>query len=96
MNDSIKSNIPSNSGRLLKNILDISNVSQRVCAENMGWHDKYLSNFIYKPGEIEFGRNFSYNFLASIYHSLSINRQSIRSNEEFDKIIQYNNNLNLD
>ena len=94
MNDSIKSNIPSNSGRLLKNILDISNVSQRVCAENMGWHDKYLSNFIYKPGEIDFGRNFSYNFLASIYHTLSINRKNIRVNEEFDKIIQDENNLN--
>ena len=94
MTDSIKSNIPSNSGRLIKNILDISNVSQRECAENMGSHDKYLSNFIYKPGEIYFGRNFSYNFLASIYHALSINRKNIRANEEFDKIIQNENNLN--
>ena len=94
MTDSIKSNIPSNSGRLIKNILDISNVSQRECAENMGGHDKYLSNFIYKPGEIDFGRNFSYNFLASIYHALSINRKNTRANEDFDKIIQNENNLN--
>ena len=94
MTDSIKSNIPSNSGRLIKNILDISNVSQRECAENMGGHDKYLSNFIYKPGEIDFGRNFSYNFLASIYHALSINRKNVRADEELDKIIQNENNLN--
>ena len=46
MSDSNKNKISSNSGGLLSNILDISNVSQRVCAENMGFHSKYLSNYI--------------------------------------------------
>jgi hypothetical protein len=95
MNDSLKKKNISKSGLLLKNILDISNVGQRECSQNMDEHDQYLRNYIYTEKEIKLGRNFSYNFLAAIYHSLSINRKSTRANEEFDKIIQDKNNLNL-
>mgnify|MGYP003343360841 FL=1 len=79
----------------MKNILDISNVGQRECSNNMGENDQYLRNYIYTEKEIKLGRNFSYNFLAAIYHSLSINRKSSRANDEFDKIIQDKKNLNL-
>ncbi|MDC3024734.1 hypothetical protein OA161_00540 [Candidatus Pelagibacter sp.] len=95
MNDSFKNKNISKSGLLLKNILDISNVGQRECSNNMGENDQYLRNYIYTEKEIKLGRNFSYNFLAAIYHSLSINRKSNRANDEFDKIIQDKNNLNL-
>ena len=95
MNDSLKNKNISKIGLLLKNILDISNVGQRECSNNMGENDQYLRNYIYTEKEIKLGRNFSYNFLAAIYHSLSINRKSTRANEEFDKIIQDKNNLNL-
>ena len=47
MNDSLKTKAISKSGLLLKNILDISNVGQRECAENMDEHDQYLRNYIY-------------------------------------------------
>ena len=80
MNDSLKTKAISKSGLLLKNILDISNVGQRECAENMGEHDQYLRNYIYTDKEIKLGRNFCFNFLAAIYHSLSINRKNIRVN----------------
>ena len=95
MNNSLKNTNISKSGLLLKNILDISNVGQRECSNNMGENDQYLRNYIYTEKEIKLGRNFSYNFLAAIYHSLSINRKSTRANDEFDKIIQDKNNLNL-
>ena len=95
MDDSLKNKNISKSGQLLKNILDIANVGQRECSQNMDEHDQYLRNYIYTEKEIKLGRNFSYNFLAAIYHSLSINRKSTRANEEFDKIIQDENNLNL-
>ena len=95
MNDSLKNKNISKIGLLLKNILDISNVGQRECSNNMGENDQYLRNYIYTEKEIKLGRNFSYNFLAAIYHSLSINRKSTRASEEFDKIIQDKNNLNL-
>ena len=94
MNDSLKTKAISKSGLLLKNILDISNVGQRECAENMDEHDQYLRNYIYTDKEIKLGRNFCFNFLAAIYHSISINRKNIRVNEVFDKIIQDENNLN--
>tara|TARA_B100001175_G_scaffold67457_1_gene55390 strand:- start:4072 stop:5307 length:1236 start_codon:yes stop_codon:yes gene_type:complete len=94
MSDSIKNKVSSNSGSLLSNILDISNVSQRVCAENMGFHDKYLSNYIYKEGVSKFDGVFAYKFLASIYHELSINRSDITVVDEFDKIIKDENNIN--
>ena len=95
MDDSLKNKNISKSGLLLKNILDISNVGQRECSQNMDETDQYLRNYIYTEKEIKLGRNFSYNFLAAIYHSLSINRKSTRANDEFDKIIQDKNNLNL-
>ncbi len=94
MSDSNKNKVSSNSGRLLSNILDISNVSQRVCAENMGFHDKYLSNYIYKEGVSKFDGVFAYKFLASIYHELSINRSDSTVVDEFDKIIEDENNIN--
>ena len=94
MSDSNKNKISSNSGGLLSNILDISNVSQRVCAENMGFHDKYLSNYIYKEGVSKFDGVFAYKFLASIYHELSINRSDSTVVDEFDKIIKDENNIN--
>ena len=94
MSDSNKNKVSSNLGRLLSNILDISNVSQRVCAENMGFHDKYLSNYIYKEGVSKFDGVFAYKFLASIYHELSINRSDITVVDEFDKIINDENNIN--
>ena len=94
MSDSNKNKVSSNSGRLLSNILDISNVSQRVCAENMGFHDKYLSNYIYKEGVSKFDGVFAYKFLASIYHELSINRSDSTVVDEFDKIIKDENNIN--
>ena len=95
MDDSLKNKNISKSGLLLKNILEISNVGQRECSHNMDENDQYLRNYIYTEKEIKLGRNFSYNFLAAIYHSLSINRKSTRANLEFDKIIQDKNNLNL-
>ena len=94
MSDSNKNKVSSNLGRLLSNILDISNVSQRVCAENMGFHDKYLSNYIYKEGVNKFDGVFAYKFLASIYHELSINRSDSSVVDEFDKIIKDENNIN--
>ena len=94
MSDSNKNKVSSNSGRLLSNILNLSNVSQRVCAENMGFHSKYLSNYIYKEGVNKFDGVFAYKFLASIYHELSINRSDSSVVDEFDKIIKDENNIN--
>ena len=93
MNKNFNNNKLSKSATLLKNILDLSNVGQRECSENMGKKEQFLRNYIYTDKNIKFGRNFAYNFLASIYHEISIKRKK-NINDEFQAIL--NNKINID
>lgn len=90
---SSKNNNLSKSSLLLKQILDLSNVGQRECSENMGRHEQFLRNYLYSDKEIKFGRNFAFDFLASIYHEISIKRGEVKTNEKFQKILNDETNI---
>ena len=90
---SSKNNSLSKSSLLLKQILDLSNVGQRECSENMGRHEQFLRNYLYSDKEIKFGRNFAFDFLASIYHEISIKRGEVKTNEKFQKILNDETNI---
>ena len=93
MNLKNKKKTLSDSSLLLRSILDISNIGQRECSKNMGKSDQYLRNYLYSEKEITFGRNFSFDFLASIYHEISIKRKKTKTDDEFQNIL--NNRINI-
>ena len=93
MNKNFYNNNLSKSATLIKNILDLSNVGQKECSENMGKKDQFLRNYIYTDKNTKFGRDFAYNFLASIYHEISIKRKK-NINDEFQTILK--NKINID
>lgn len=93
MNLKNKKKTLSDSSLLLRSILDISNIGQRECSKNMGKSDQYLRNYLYSEKEITFGRNFSFDFLASIYHEISIKRKKTKTDDEFQNLL--NNRINI-
>ena len=59
----------------------------------MGRHEQFLRNYLYSDKETKFGRNFAFDFLASIYHEISIKRGEVKTNEKFQKILNDETNI---